>query len=84
MNCEVTGKASEKDHLPQCQHQIQCVDCGRWLLRHRTRFPLGSKKMKLCVYCFKDKWVQIAEPLILDDDLRDLLLGFSWQESEKE
>lgn len=73
MNCDVKGMATEKNHTPGCQHQTECVDCGRWLLKHRTRFPLGSKKRKTCVYCFKSKWQTITEMLVID-----------WQVTDKE
>lgn len=42
----------ERLHTPGCEHTIKCVGCGEYLLKARSRFPLGSQKMKKCVMCF--------------------------------
>lgn len=66
MNWEVEGLGLERDHKECCEHQTQCVTCETWFLKDRSRFPLGSQKMKICIVCFDDLWEDIIEDINID------------------
>jgi len=45
---------------------IKCELCGEEKEPNRIRFPMGSKKRKICAVCFTVEFVEIYEALNID------------------
>lgn len=74
--CAAERFDKERLHTPGCEHTIKCVGCGEYLLKARSRFPLGSSKLKLCVICFDLGFYRIERDSLADIDWKAIEADF--------